>query len=107
MPRLKISSAPTPPKRISGRLRHRPPDFQNPSHPLHRLLERLHAAGERDADVSRCPKPGAGHHGDTTLDEQQLSELVVIAAAAPRNDTGALCKVIDRPDTRPATDAGL
>src|SRR5262249_19864043 len=61
----------------------RPADFEYAAHPLESLLECLHAAGERNPDMSRCTKAGTGDYRHTALIEQQFRELVVVAAAEP------------------------
>lgn len=49
-------------------------------HAFHGLLELLHAAGKRQADVAGRTESGAGNHRNTGLIEQDLGELVVISA---------------------------
>ena len=46
-----------------------------------RILESLHAAGEREAHVSRGSEARSGHHGDARLDEQVFGEGVVVLDA--------------------------
>jgi len=65
----------------SSALRDRGPGGQQPLDAAQRVLERLHAARERDPDVTGRAEAGPRHDGNAGFDQQVLGEGVVVLDA--------------------------